>query len=286
MVVKASGFRMGEISARGGYSLLDCRKVASAYERGAGGASAARAVLAAALPGSRLQPSMETGFHSFLGTYVAHLHPVHFNALASQRDSDRLLRRIYGRGKFAWVGYARPGHRLACAVMKAARGRKECVLFLQNHGIIVSSGDPGKCALKAREIEKKARDYLRRRLGMKPFRTGRLRRARGGWLDSSAAAKEFAAGGEASAKFLFPDAAVFFSGAFSRHARIRAVVGKGMLYRLPERAAKAADETFCAHAFIARAARLLGRPAYLPKRETRMICCMGPERHRRKMAGM
>ncbi|MFA6214473.1 MAG: class II aldolase/adducin family protein [Candidatus Micrarchaeia archaeon] len=288
MAIKASGVRLSDVKQGKGYSLLSYPRLARLYWQAPCGSerSALGAIAGSVLPGGAARPSMEAGFHAFLGKYVAHLHPACFNAIACQKGARKTLSEIYGGQRFLWVRYARPGHKLACAVRRAVGGQKECVVFLQNHGIITSSGSAGQCIRKAREIERKANAYLKANSGMPPFTIAPLRKTRGGWLNASPAAKAFASSRANAWRFVFPDAAVFFSQSFARGSKIRAVAGKGVEYLLPEKDARAANEIFCAHAFISDAAHRMGSPAWLAKSEILALCGMESERHRRRAAGV
>jgi rhamnose utilization protein RhaD (predicted bifunctional aldolase and dehydrogenase) len=303
MAIKASGARLSDVRKGKAYSLLKYCKVARLYSKAPYGSErqALCAIASSVLPEDGARPSMEAGFHSFLGTHVAHLHPACFNALACQEGAREILSKIYGKGNFVWVKYARPGHRLACAVRRAVGRRKECVIFLQNHGLIVSSGNAKECICKAIKIERKAEKYLKAS-GAPAFLVTRLAKGKQGYWNSSPAAVEFAARCANAWRFASPDAAVFFSRSFSGRCafaggsqggrarpkwKIRAVAGKGLEFLLPWKEASAANETFCAHAFVlAAASGTGGKIACLPRAEILGLCGMESEKYRQKAAGV
>ena len=189
MAIKASGVRLSEVNAKSGFSLVDWKCISEVYSGKKATEKDADAAISASIIGGERRPSMEAGFHSFLGTYVVHLHPVHINAIACLKQGKQALREAYGK-KFIWCPYAQPGHRLALAVKKAVGGRKECVVMLQNHGIIVSASSAKRCISLADGAETNAEAYIAKKLGRKAL--------------FSSARRANAAG-----KCLFPDAAVF-----------------------------------------------------------------------------
>ncbi len=288
MAIKASGFRLSDVKWNKGYCLLKYREVARVYRQAPYGNErrALGKIAGAVLPGCGGRPSMETGFHSFLGPNVVHLHPACFNAIACQKGAKKILSEIYGKRNFVWVKYSRPGHQLACAVRDAVGKRKECLIFLQNHGMIISSPDARECVRKAKEIERKAETYLKMNFNAPSFSVAMLKKSKGGWINASPSAKAFA-GNDANAwRFVFPDAAVFFSRSFSQGAKIRAIAKKGVEYLLSKKDARAANEIFCAHMFVLDVARKIGKPAYLPRSEISALCGMESEKHRRRAAGV
>jgi rhamnose utilization protein RhaD (predicted bifunctional aldolase and dehydrogenase) len=287
MAIKASGAKLSDVLPGAGYAIIKYQLLSGIYScKRCGSLQLARRRLSGSVAGGPSRnPSMEAGFHSFLGTYVAHLHPICFNAIACQRNAKKILAGLYGAKNFIWAGYARPGHALACRVKRAVGGRRACVVFLQNHGIIISSSSASDCLKKAVEIEARAETSLLSH-GAGAFRVAKLKKTKNGWVNSSPQARSFASDNNNAWRFAFPDAAVFFSDSFLQNAKIRAVEGKGIEYCLPEREARAANEIFCAHMFILEAAGRYGKPAYLKKSEILALCGMNEEKNRRKAVGV
>ena len=88
MAIKASGFRLDQITSDNAYAVIDYAAVRAFYENTdpakladvekEGSAQAKAATLAIeGLP--QLRPSVEVGFHSLLDTFVLHTHPVYAN---------------------------------------------------------------------------------------------------------------------------------------------------------------------------------------------------------------
>jgi len=94
------------------------------------------------------RPSIETFLHAVLGKYVLHVHPVYVNALTCLRGGACLAAELFGRAlKYAWVPYATPGYSLGIETKKVVdefesiHGVKPEIVFLQNHGIVISAAD-------------------------------------------------------------------------------------------------------------------------------------------------
>ena len=288
MAIKASGFRLSQVSAKSGFCILDFHKIAALYEN-ENGKSASEGESGAVISSSVLsgceKPSIETAFHSFLGTYVAHLHPVHLNVISCQKGAGKIISELFGRGAL-FVEYAKPGHCLAARIKEKVRNRKGCVIFLQNHGVIISCGSEKECVAKMLEIERKSLAYLRARIrDFRKFSYSPLKRSGGRFANRSARAISYSSGAK-QGKFLFPDAVVFSQGIFSGKGKIRAVEGLGIEYALPFSKAEAIDEIISAHLYLLEYSGKLGKPAYLSGKDAAELISMESEKHRQRKAGV
>ena len=129
MAIKASGFRLSQVTETDGFAVVetDTLKDVTA-ERGY----------------KPLRPSVEAGFHALLGRFVLHTHPVYCNlALCSQNGAERLPGLMSGYS-FIVVPYINPGAEL-CAVIKEKKTPDTQVVFLQNHGMIVTADTADEC---------------------------------------------------------------------------------------------------------------------------------------------
>ncbi len=91
------------------------------------------------------KPSIETFLHALLDTYTLHTHPISVNILTAQENWKSTLLELFPDA--ACVPYQTPGIDLALALIKELTafeieyGYKPKVIFLQNHGLIVSSSN-------------------------------------------------------------------------------------------------------------------------------------------------
>ena len=96
---------------------------------------------------SDIRPSVESGFHSILDRYVIHLHPAAALAYLCAKNGRAEIKRLSRKEKIAaaWVSCASPGYALAEKIRgsiekyKRRYNRFPQVLFLQNHGLVVTT---------------------------------------------------------------------------------------------------------------------------------------------------
>lgn len=154
MAIKASGFRLDQVTEEDGYVIVDYEKIKSFYEsvnlslvkdyEKESLEVAQKSVLS--FPGRVLRPSVEVGFHSILDRYVIHSHSVYANILTCSREGRQLCYKIFEDGKFnfIWIPYINPGFLLTVEIAKQLRNmpvedKRPMVIFMENHGLIVSS---------------------------------------------------------------------------------------------------------------------------------------------------
>lgn len=127
--VKASGYFLEDISASGGYAILD-------------------AVSGMPVDESKGKASMEAPLHTLLGDYVIHTHPIAVAAFVSSEEAKADFRSIFPESCYVWIDYAPPGKLLFEKVketISAEAIRGNLILFLQNHGLFVSSPSKEQC---------------------------------------------------------------------------------------------------------------------------------------------
>ena len=162
MAIKASGFRLDQITPDNAYAVLDYAAIRSFYENtdpasledvekaGSAQAKAATQTIEG-LP--QLRPSVEAGFHSLLDTFVLHTHPVYANLATCSAEGSSIADAILDdlSETHAFVPYINPGAQLTFSIGKARRdvaektGRKPAILFMQNHGLIITGDDASSC---------------------------------------------------------------------------------------------------------------------------------------------
>jgi len=157
MYIKASGVPIKDIGERRGWRKLavasvraildapDLRKMAEA-EREAEVVRRLQDSVADGAPGGA-RPSVESHLHALLGRCVVHLHPVAVGAYVCAKNGKAQLEKLFGDDDLppVWVPYTRPGYMLGAKVARlvAAYARRHGqipgVLFLQNHGLLVTA---------------------------------------------------------------------------------------------------------------------------------------------------
>ncbi|NCA99724.1 MAG: hypothetical protein EOM08_09485 [Clostridia bacterium] len=154
MAIKASGFQLGQIEPGNAYAVIDYPALRGFYQGQdpAQFADIEKEGSAAAKEATRtfdglpvLRPSVEAGFHALLDTFVLHTHPVYGNLLTCAAEGPQIAAEVMApTGEtFAFVPYINPGAQLTFAIQAARQaaakdGVLPNVIFLQNHGVIVT----------------------------------------------------------------------------------------------------------------------------------------------------
>jgi len=100
-------------------------------------AAVGSSVIAADATGNR-RPSIETGFHALLGKVVMHSHSVWGNLVNCAENGEEILKEILPQA--LWIPYQTPGLALTRQIQTYLAARPDAeILFLQNHGVIISA---------------------------------------------------------------------------------------------------------------------------------------------------
>ncbi len=273
MLVKASGYRLTHAAERDGFVLVNYRNACAYYDRAASKRTrdeegSVRFLLKNTrniFPSQRLRPSIETGFHSFLNTCVIHTHSVYANILNCSQEGEALFSRIFAsRFGFLWVPYANPGLSLTLLVRQAVAdyrksfGRFPEVIFLQNHGVIVTADTMRRCMSLHAQVNTLIRKYFKI---TSAYPSPRLA-SRGPDMQVSRTAflKKMLHDGTLSPRFfrdvLFPDQAVYLGSHLSfspKKSSAKVLVDtkrREILYRTQYHDALAIEETILAYAVL------------------------------------
>lgn len=148
MYIKASGYLLSEISENYGIAKVDLNKinqisknpnVINAIDKKSRELISSELVRKATISFDN-KPSIETLLHSLLDKFVLHTHSLVSNIFLVQKDWEEKLKQFFPNAIF--VNYQTPGIDLAIELEKKILDFKENgtkIIFLQNHGIILSS---------------------------------------------------------------------------------------------------------------------------------------------------
>jgi rhamnose utilization protein RhaD (predicted bifunctional aldolase and dehydrogenase) len=138
MAIKASGYFLEDVTVRDGYVWLS---------------------LSSGKPeaGSKLRPSLEYPLHLLLGRFVVHAHPIAVAAWVCSKEGKDFFRAHFNDCRYIWVDYANPGKPLCAKVKKELKKNRwtpsqDAAIFLQNHGLFVTSADKKRCIALARSV--------------------------------------------------------------------------------------------------------------------------------------
>jgi NAD(P)-dependent dehydrogenase (short-subunit alcohol dehydrogenase family)/rhamnose utilization protein RhaD (predicted bifunctional aldolase and dehydrogenase) len=92
-------------------------------------------------------PSIESFFHALLDRVVIHLHPECVLSVACAENGPAVVRKIFAGEKYPplWIPYVGLGYvsaqriQLLAARYEKAYGRKPAIMFMENHGLLVSA---------------------------------------------------------------------------------------------------------------------------------------------------
>lgn len=169
MLVKNSGYQLADVNRDSGYMKVDYRLIVDYFEKNM---TAGTEGILTEEEGKRLlvqtqmeegHASIETFLHAVTGKYTLHSHPTLVNILVSRKDGVGELRNLFPEAVF--VSYKKPGAALAEACYRACKEQDSAeegcgVIFLENHGLVVSAETPEGVIDKTEEVLKKIANYL------------------------------------------------------------------------------------------------------------------------------
>ena len=131
MFIKASGYNLTNVDEVNGYVVVDNTKLLNDIYQGT-----IQDVTQYNFIGNK-RGSIETFMHSILKKYTIHLHPIQMNRILISSDAIQFIKKIYPGALI--IEYLTPGIKV-CNKIKE-KYNNENVIFLLNHGIIVTSDD-------------------------------------------------------------------------------------------------------------------------------------------------
>lgn len=158
MIIKASGFRLDEVSKNTGFVKVNHLPVKAFMQKATNELSQPDAELKQfvndqIIGDKTFLPSMETGFHAVLKDYVIHTHPVVVNQILCSEKGEKVLEDIFKDETMTILPSLRPGYFLSKAVADVTDIAP--VIFLRNHGLIVHADTEAEAiTLHKRTIDK------------------------------------------------------------------------------------------------------------------------------------
>lgn len=160
MAIKASGEMLQNVTETDGYCIVDYVSIQRFMENPSQEDDEfSRQINSFAFP-SNNKPSIETAFHTLLKKFVIHTHSVYANVLTCSKEGKSIAKGLFPES--LWVRYATPGRDLTLLIQNELKGLKNLpeIIFLENHGIIISSDDPHYAFELHESINKKIYDYF------------------------------------------------------------------------------------------------------------------------------
>lgn len=169
MAIKASGYKLSDITETEAYVTVDYQQVKDYYENvdinqdkdfekeSAEIAKNSVRLLDGMKP---LRPSVEVGFHAVLKKYVIHIHSAYVSIVVCSKDGQKLMEKLLA-GKdygFVFVPYINPGFTLTLAIndkikrYTAQSGKAPEAIFMVNHGLVVHADQKDRAKAIVEEI--------------------------------------------------------------------------------------------------------------------------------------
>ena len=160
MLIKASGVSLQDVSETRGYSIVDYNKVSEYIKYSQDNEQLFNAKVQEFCIGKHMRPSIETGFHAILKKAVIHTHSVYANILTCSVEGKNIAKKLFP--KSLWIQYQTPGKDLIQFIANKINsiGEMPDVIFLQNHGIIVTSDSMEKAHIIHNEVNYQIQKYF------------------------------------------------------------------------------------------------------------------------------
>ena len=277
MAIKASGYLLKEMSENVGFVVVNGRQM-SEYHHAQHSADtdcnkeATEIAMASIrqINGEKpARPSVEVGFHSVLGKFVLHLHPVYTNVLmCSKGGVNKALKIVEDAGLHACaVSYTMPGYNLTKLILdaveqyKAETGAEPQVVFLKNHGVLTHADT----AQQALDLMDTVNNSIISALGLPKFPVPAIEETQNGFKSACAWLRDTISSTNVGEliryKPVYPDQLVYTANELSvdgsGEGKI-AVVGSDLLYRAGGKEALALEETMLALVYVYDCIRMLG----------------------------
>lgn len=265
MAIKASGYTLAETEVDKGYVTVDYTKIKDYYDNldisidkdyssESHNVNMDSIVLLDGMEEKR--PSVEVGFHSFLYRCVIHTHSVYANILTCIENSESIINELFKESNYgiAYVPYVDPGFKLTICVKNAVdkfisdNGKRPDVIFMQNHGIIVSNDD----ADTAIKIHDNVNEFIKKELGITDYPKPLIKGEDNDFHSDTDYIKTFIKNNNLDITYfenlkLYPDQLIYIGKRLGKEVQID---NGDILYRCKEKEATTIEETLLAVVFI------------------------------------
>jgi ribulose-5-phosphate 4-epimerase/fuculose-1-phosphate aldolase len=285
MAVKASGFELKDLTPDQGFTVVKHKEIVSFFDRVNPAEltdpekTSADFISTQVTPLPHIpemkRPSMETGFHAILNDYVIHTHSVYSNIINCAQNGEELMQDIFKDTGLqpVWIPYVNPGFSLSWHIKNAkAKAIKEDreieVVFLQNHGLIVTAANAEACMRLHDLVNDQIQKHFNISTAYPAVRLDQV--SENTFLSTNPFLTAFFGENQLTSEFfdnvLFPDQVIYFNGnfSFSESASYKINIdGKNrkITYNTNKKEARIIEETLIAYLWILKQLNQLGLPA-------------------------
>tara|TARA_R110001599_G_scaffold353720_1_gene595828 strand:+ start:3548 stop:4903 length:1356 start_codon:yes stop_codon:yes gene_type:complete len=139
MLITSSGVNLSDVSISNGFCVVDFNKNQHMFPKNE-------------------RPSMELNSHLALNnTAVIHTHPFSLLVLLCSKQGEQKINEIFKNFDFKFINYANPGKEIHQLISK---NKNTSVIFLQNHGLFVSTDSLKKSFSLTKKINDLAKQFI------------------------------------------------------------------------------------------------------------------------------
>lgn len=160
MAIKASGHVLKDVNEDGGYCIVDYPKICDYLADVDNDENTFSLKINSFAEKSDKRPSMETGFHALLGEVVLHTHSIYVNLINCAKEGADIFHKLFP--KAIWIEYETPGRLLTNKIRETLVSISDLpnIIFLQNHGVIVSGKDASEVLAIHEDLNNKIQSYF------------------------------------------------------------------------------------------------------------------------------
>ncbi len=308
MAIKASGFTFSEMSTNNGFVSLDLDIVKSFSKTEPKETMEENEILynsslkVAVADANSPRPSMEAGMHAFLDRVVMHTHPVMVNVLGCMKNGRKIIDELFSdvNPPFLWIDYKTPGYNLAMEVKKrvsefeARNGVRPEIIFLKNHGIIISTNDFERCLKSTLHVSNHVKQFLKDNFDIPDFPNLEIANKNGAYFSNNEIIRKFVDNLDDNkrylSKFLIPDDVIYCSrfatgeaGDHLGNEKINFVRNTGAFYTWNEKKSKNVDEILTAKLYVMMVLNRIGEIDFLSEEDANYLLNMESEKYRQKL---
>ncbi len=269
MLIKASGYRLVDISMNTAFVAVDQKKICDYYnsvdlsvkkdyEKESAEVSKNSVVNLSGMP--TLRPSVEVGFHAILKKYVIHTHSVYANILTCAEEGEEIAKKLFKDKDYGFIflPYINPGFELTLAMQKKIdeyikeTKRYPEVIFMKNHGLVVNS----EYLQRVKDINTDVNETIRKYFKLEDnFRKVELKEVNGGFASQTKIVLDYVKNNPLNIEVLdktplYPDQLVYLNNLLRFNADQMVVANGGVTYNVDLKKATTLEETLSAYLFV------------------------------------
>ncbi len=269
MLIKASGYRLVDITENTAFVAVDRNKikdyyesvdlsVEKDYEKESAEVSKNSVVAIADMP--TLRPSVEVGFHAILKKYVIHTHSVYANIITCSQEGEDIATKLFKDKDFGFIflPYINPGFELTLAMMNKIdayvkeNGKYPEVIFMKNHGLVVT----GDYIDRVKAVNTDVNETIRTYFGLEDnFRKVNLVPTETGFKSQTAIVTDFVKANKLDKAVLdqtplYPDQLVYLNNILAHSPNTMVVADGTVYYNTDIKQATTLEETLAAYLFV------------------------------------